>query len=102
MSTPVPRFAVGAGVRVADRWPERCGRVHVRTPHYLRGCFGRVVRVLGRFPNPEDLAFSRPAAPVVLYHVAVAPVRLWPEAEGADELLVELYEHWLESADAVD
>ena len=34
------------------------------------GTTGRVVRHLGDFRNPEDLAFARPAATLPLYHVA--------------------------------
>ena len=87
----------GTAVRVKDDWPEGRGPCHIRTPHYLRGHGGTVVRHLGRFPNPEDLAFRRPAAPVDLYHVAFRPAALWPDA-GGDELLVEIFEHWLEPA----
>ena len=86
----------GALVRVKDDWPEARGPVHIRTPHYLRGMPGRVVRQLGAYPNPEDLAFSRPAATRVLYHVAFDQPAIWQEGQGGDELLVELYEHWLE------
>ncbi len=85
----------GAPVRVRDDWPEARGPCHVRTPHYLRGREGAVVRRLGRFPNPEDLAFARPAAEIDLYHVAFRPTALWPDA-GAAEIVVELFEHWLE------
>ena len=87
----------GAAVRVRDDWPELRGPCHIRTPHYLRGRPGRVVRHLGSFPNPEDLAFARPAARLALYHVAFEPRAIWPDASG-DELLVELYETWLEAA----
>ena len=52
-------------------------------------------RRLGSFPNPEDLAFARPAAPRDLYHVSFDMRELWPEG-GGDEVVVELYEHWLE------
>lgn len=31
------RFAPGTRVVVRDDWPERRARVHIRTPHYLRG-----------------------------------------------------------------
>ena len=48
-------FAPDARVRVKDDWPETRGPVHIRTPHYLRGMQGKVVRQLGDFPNPEDL-----------------------------------------------
>ena len=91
-----PGFAIGAPVRVRAAWPERHGPVHLRTPHYLRGAAGRVARRLGAFLNPEDLAFGRPAAVVPLYHVAFAIADVWPDATGADDLLVEVFEHWLE------
>ena len=43
--------------------------MHIRTPHYVRGVTGEVVRRLGAFANPEDLAFGRPAERIALYHV---------------------------------
>ncbi len=91
-------FAPGAKVRVRDDWPELRGPVHIRTPHYLRGKPGTVVRQLGAYPNPEDLAFARPAEKRALYHVAFAQDALWPDGRHDDTLLVELYEHWLEPA----
>ena len=90
------RFRPGAAVRVRDAWPERHGPAHIRTPHYLRGRPGRVVRSLGAFPNPEELAFGRPAAAVPLYHVAFDRDSLWPDAAADGDLLVEVFEHWLE------
>ena len=91
-------YAEGAAVRVRDDWPERRGPVHIRTPHYLRGVRGRVLRRLGAYPNPEDLAFARPASTEVLYHVAFDPADVWPDARPHDRLLVEIYDHWLEPA----
>ena len=88
-------FAPGETVVVKDDWPEARGPAHVRTPHYVRGRRGRIVRGLGAHRNPEDLAFARPAAPVNLYHVTFAMSELWPEGSAKDELVVELYEHWL-------
>lgn len=85
----------GASVRVRDEWPERSGPVHLRTPHYLRGRTGRVVRRLGAFRNPEDLAFARPAPTVPLYHVTFDAPAIWPGSTASD-LLVEIFEHWLE------
>ena len=87
-------FQPGTLVRVRDDWPEKHGPVHVRTPHYLRGREGTVVRHLGDFPNPEDLAFARPAARLALYHVAFKPDDIWPGGAKAD-LLVEVFEPWL-------
>jgi len=91
-------FPHGTRVRVKDDWPETRGPVHLRTPHYLRGREGVVMRALGAFPNPEDLAFARPAASKTLYHVAFDQPPVWQEGRSGDELLVELYEHWLEPA----
>jgi nitrile hydratase subunit beta len=86
----------GQRVRVKLDWPETRGPCHIRTPHYLRGELGTVVRHLGDYPNPEDLAFARPAALRPLYHVAFDLSSVWHEGESKDELLVELYAHWLE------
>jgi len=88
-------FAPGDEVVVNDDWPEARGPAHIRTPHYLRGRRGRIVRHFGAFRNPEDLAFARPAAAKALYHVTFPIRELWPEAERDDEVVVELYEHWL-------
>jgi hypothetical protein len=83
-------------VVVKDDWPEIRGPAHIRTPHYLRGHSGTVVCYLGDYPNPEDLAFARPAALRSLYHVAFSMKAIWPDGRSNDELVVELYDHWLE------
>lgn len=88
-------LSAGASVRVRDDWPEARGPCHIRTPHYLRGRVGRVVRHLGDFRNPEDLPFARPATARPLYHVAFDPRSIWPDA-GGSEIVVEIFEHWLE------
>jgi nitrile hydratase len=90
------RFSPGDAVVVKDDWPETRGPVHIRTPHYLRGHKGRILRYLGHYPNPEDLAFARPAAERSLYHVAFPMVELWPGGAKDDEVVVEIYEHWLD------
>ena len=89
-------LAAGAAVRVRADWPEGRGPCHIRTPGYLRGQAGTVVRHLGDFANPEQLAFHEPAAVRALYHVAFDPRRIWEDAKG-DELVVEVFEHWLEN-----
>ncbi len=91
-------FANGAQVRVKNDWPETRGPVHIRTPHYVRGMRGTVVRQLGTFANPEDLAFARPPAQLPLYHVKFDQPAVWQEGRTGDELLVEIYESWLEPA----
>ena len=70
--------------------------MHIRTPHYVRGVIGEVVRLFGAFPNPEDLAFGRPAIPRRCTTCDSAKGAIWPEAKPDDELLIEIFEHWLE------
>jgi nitrile hydratase len=94
-----PRFLPGTRVQVRDDWPERRGPCHIRTPHYLRGRIGTVQRLLGRFANPEDLAFARPAPKCALYHVLFEQPPIWDEGRPGDELLVEIFEHWLQPAE---
>ena len=88
----------GSPVRVRDDWPETRGKVHIRTPHYVRGRAGRVVRHLGDFPNPEELALARPARTLPLYHVLFDQPPIWHEGRAGDEILVEIFEPWLEPA----
>ena len=89
-------IAAGTAVRVRDAWPELDGPAHVRTPHYLRGRTGTVLRCLGAFPNPEDIAFNRPAPVLPLYHVCFDFKAVWGDP-GPDTLLVEIYGPWLEA-----
>ena len=89
-------LAAGTRVRVRDDWPETRGPCHIRTPHYFRGRSGVVARHLGNFPNPEDLAFGRPAATLPLYHVRFDLTGIWPEPRAGDEVVAELFGPWLE------
>ncbi len=90
-------FSPGDKVHVRYDWPESRGQVHIRSPHYIRGKTGHIVRHLGNFPNPEDLAFARPAPLRELYHVAFPLNDIWPgENRDTDTVVVEVYEHWLE------
>ncbi|MCB8881012.1 nitrile hydratase subunit beta [Acidisoma cellulosilytica] len=86
----------GQRVLVRNDWPETRGPCHIRTPHYLRGATGTVLRHLGDFPNPEDLAFGRHAKHLALYHVSFDASSLWGDRKPQAEILVELYESWLE------
>ena len=74
------RFAPGDPVRV---WPgAKPG--HVRTPDYLKGKPGRVESVLGRYPNPEDLAYGLSGEPErLLYKVGFRQDTLWPLVRGS-------------------
>ena len=93
------RFALGAGVRVSAR----ASSGHVRTPRYVRGKRGVVERICGAFGNPEELAYGRrDGTPVVLYRVRFQQRELWPNygAAPGDTVDVEIYEHWLDAAEA--
>jgi nitrile hydratase len=90
-------LSLGQKVRVKLDWPETRGPCHIRTPHYLRGQTGVVERHLGCFPNPEQLAFARPAEALDLYHVRFAQPQFWGEGHAGDAVVVELYEPWLEA-----
>lgn len=87
------------GIRVFVREIE--ATTHVRTPHYVRGKIGTVIRELGSYRNPEQLAYGADGMPLVpLYHVSFSQHDLWPDYAGErrDTAIVEIYEHWLEQA----
>jgi len=93
------RFKPGQRVRVRRAYPPG----HVRIPWYIRGHSGVVERLCGAYPNPEELAYARnglPAQP--LYRVRFAQRELWPDYPGSatDTVDVEIYQHWLEPAEA--
>jgi nitrile hydratase len=87
-----------AQVRVKDWYPPG----HVRTPSYLRGKTGWIERDLGRFENPEQLAYGHMAQKRTLMRVRFTMAEVWgTEAENpTDTLDAEIFEHWLEPADA--
>ena len=91
-------LAPGTQVKVKLDWPETRGPCHIRTPHFVRGCSGVVERHLGRFANPEQLAFRKPADTLDLYHVRFDQPALWGEGKPGDVVMVELFESWLEPA----
>lgn len=98
-STSGGRFAPGDAVRV------RMGRSagHLRTPFYLRGKIGRVERICGDFQNPEELAYDHRNGPrLTLYRVRFTMAEVWGDAaeRPADTLDAEIFDHWLEPADA--
>jgi hypothetical protein len=87
-------FASGSRVRVREDFPPG----HIRTPVYVRGKEGTVIRRFGTFPNPETLAIGRDGLPAkALYEVRFRQRDLWPDYAGddADTLDIDIYEHWL-------
>jgi len=84
----------GDRVRVREDFPQG----HIRTPVYVRGKEGVVVKTFGSFPNPELLALGRDGLPKkTLYEIAFKQSELWPDYNGpeGDTLLIDIYEHWL-------
>ncbi|SHG79085.1 nitrile hydratase [Cognatiyoonia sediminum] len=87
----------GQSVRVKSYSPPG----HVRTPYYLRGKTGIVERVLGPFPNPEQLAYGLKAEPQPLCRVRFSMAEVWGKATDnpSDTIEAEIYSHWLEELD---
>jgi nitrile hydratase len=82
-------FAVGQRVRISAREHEG----HHRTPGYVKGETGTVVRLHGSFTNPETRAYGADGLPEQrLYLVELA-------GDTSDRVLVDVYEHWLEEED---
>ncbi len=98
MSAPGPmRFKAGDRVRVRVGSPPG----HIRTPVYIQGRIGAVERLHGHYRNPESLAYGGDGLPrQPLYLVRFPQPILWPGYGGSpgDQLLLDLYEHWLEPA----
>lgn len=95
------RLPLPAGMAVTVRTGEPA--THCRTPHYLRGKRGVVVRALGRYPNPEELAYHKPGLPALtLYQVEFDATEVWGERlrEAPYRIMADLFEHWLEPLDA--
>ncbi len=89
-------FAVGDRVRVAAAFPPG----HVRTPLFLRGRSGVIIRHFGAFANPERLAYGMSGRPLLnLYQVKFTMDEVW-RGDGAyapgDTVTADIYEHWLE------
>ena len=92
-----PAYGEGGRVRVLDL-PVKG---HNRTPWYIRGKVGTVERYHGAYRNPESLAYGGSGEPVVpLYLVRFSQRELWENYDGpeSDELLADVFEHWLEPA----
>lgn len=92
-------YAVGETVRLAAMNPPG----HVRTPWYLRGRTGVIERDLGLTHDPEALAYGETGeAQIRLYRVRFDMAEVWGESaeRAADTLDAEIFETWLEAADA--
>jgi nitrile hydratase subunit beta len=94
---------MGAKFQPGDRVRVRVGSPpgHFRTPAYIQGKTGVVAAVHGAFRNPESLAYGGDGMPAqYLYLVRFDQSRVWGTcaASPPDQLFIDIYEHWLESA----
>jgi hypothetical protein len=91
------KFQPGARVRIRVGSPPG----HFRTPEYIQGKVGVIMKVHGAFRNPESLAYGGDGLPKqFLYLVSVDQTQIWQQYPTApqDKLLIDIYEHWLEPA----
>lgn len=90
-------FRVGQRVRIADRDPG----VHHRVPGYAKGATGIIERVCGVHGRPEALVRGDGEPKTTLYRVRIEQSSLWQgyDGEPADQLDIEIFEHWLEAAE---
>lgn len=88
------RFGAGALVKVRDIHPAG----HTRVPRYVRGKGGTVLHVAPKFSFPDGAAHALAPRAEHTYHVAFNARDLWPEAEAADSVVVDLWDSYLEPA----
>jgi nitrile hydratase len=89
------KYRIGSIVNVSVRYPIG----HYRVPTYMRGKQVKVVRVLGKYINPEEEAFGRNAGSKLwCYMVSIPQKDLWQgyNGEEKDLLEIEIFEPWLE------
>ena len=89
-----PAFAVGD--RVRGRVIE--GARHSRIPVYAQGKRGTVLHVGPAFPDPDTSRTGQGERPEHVYSVAFAGRELWPDADESSEIVVDLWESYLEPA----
>lgn len=90
------RFKAGDKVVVKNEY--RPG--HLRTPAYLRGKHGVILRDYGAWPNPEELAYGKDGLPAKTnYWVQFRMDEIWG-GNGSygpnDTVAAEIYEQWLD------
>ena len=74
---------------------------HFRTPFYIQGKVGVIDSICGTFKNPESLAYNGDGLPEQpLYTVLFRQADVWENYQGnlGDKILIDIYQHWLNSA----
>lgn len=71
---------------------------HHRTPAFVQGKVGAIEQLHGTYGNPDQ--GGQAGSPQPLYLVRFAQTHIWPDYDSAskDQILLDLYEHWLEPA----
>jgi nitrile hydratase beta subunit len=89
-----PAFAVGDRVsgRVLD------GRRHARIPVYAQGRTGVIHHVLPAFPEPDANRLGLGERPEHVYSVLFAARDLWDDGDARAEIILDLWESYLEAA----
>ena len=93
-----PQFTIGDKVKIRHASPPG----HVRTPYFIRGKTGEIIRIIGEYANPEELAYGRDGKPFQpIYSVKFLQNNLWSNYLGhsKDSAIVEVMENWLEKQD---
>ena len=87
------RFAAGDTVRARNIHPLH----HTRTPRYVRGKVGTVVRDYGVFTFPDSHAQNAGDPPQHVYSVRFAARELWgSDAPARDALYIDMWDDYLE------
>lgn len=90
------KFKQGDVVKIAEKFPVG----HYRTPTYVRGKQGTIIKNLGRYINPETEAFGKNAGDKIWYYmVRFLQKDLWENYTGqaTDVLEIEIFENWIET-----
>lgn len=94
---PRPHFEVGDAVVVTREFIKG----HTRMPKYVRGKRGTIVhRTSVEWPFPDAAGHGREALRQPTYHVSFDARDLWGETAEVSAVVVDLWEGYLEKADA--
>lgn len=88
------RFKIGDKVIVDSRKVTH----HHRTPAYIYGKIGLIEKIHGEFKNPEQLAYGKEGIPrKILYSVLFKyrEIDTDNDVTQTDELMMDIFEHWL-------
>ena len=94
----IPKFCVGQKVNVQSLEPIG----HNRTPEYIRGKTGEVVKIQGNYRNPESMAYGGDGLPLVpVYTIMFDWAELWGHLPQSvpDKIMADIFEHWLDPVD---